>query len=63
MQIQRLSEGSFRIDLSPDELSTIGNCLNEVANGIEIFEFQTRIGVERDEVQKLLDLIVLAYRS
>jgi hypothetical protein len=45
------------MDFSRDELYWINAALNEVLNGpeaIEEWEFQTRIGGDRDEVRALL---------
>ena len=63
MNITKTPNSAFHIELSEEELGTIGNCLNEVCNGIEVFEFQTRIGVTREAVQELLRMIVQSYRS
>jgi hypothetical protein len=62
MHITRLPNGMFHMELSEIELGTIGNCLNEVCNGIDVTEFQTRIGVSREEVKALLQEIVSSYR-
>ena len=45
--------------LTVDELEILNNCLNELCNGvwIEDWEFQTRIGWDRQEVRQLLDKI------
>jgi len=43
-----------RLDLSESELTIINNALNEVANGLDLAEFSTRMGAERDDVQWLL---------
>lgn len=37
-----------------DELMIINNALNEVLNGIDLFEFETRIGESRGRVEMLL---------
>ena len=63
MKISARGSDCFEILLSKEDLGTVGNCLNEVCNGIEVFEFQTRIGVSREQVSKLLDTIVKAYRG
>src|SRR6202012_5702194 len=63
MDASRSPDGSFIIKLSDIELGTIGNCLNEVCNGIEVFEFQTRIGMDLDYVRDLFAQITEAYRS
>jgi hypothetical protein len=48
------------MDFSRDELLWINNALNEVLHGpeaIEQWEFQTRIGGDRDQVQALLSSV------
>jgi hypothetical protein len=47
------------IDFSTDELVMLNNCLNEICNGVHIgdWEFQTRVGWPRSEIQVLLDKI------
>lgn len=37
-----------------DELLALNASLNEVCNGIEVFEFETRIGADREYVTALL---------
>jgi hypothetical protein len=45
--------------VSEDELAAINNALNEVCNGVDIDdrEFQTRLGVTRHQLQRLLTQI------
>ena len=42
------------IGLSQDELLIVNAALNEICNGIEVFEFETRIGADRERVAALL---------
>ena len=42
------------ISIYRDELLIVHAALNEVCNAIELFEFQTRIGVDRERVAELL---------
>lgn len=39
--------------LTKDDLEIILSALNEICNGIDIFEFETRIGASKDEVKSL----------
>ncbi len=48
---------SADIRISTDDLITIHQSMNEVCNGIDLFEFQTRIGVTREEVVNLMKII------
>lgn len=43
-----------RIGISREELLILNAALNEVCNGIEVFEFETRIGADRQRVAALL---------
>lgn len=51
--IDTTSERSH-IGISRDELLIVNAALNEVCNGIEVFEFETRIGADRERVAALL---------
>lgn len=57
MQLLKNDLTSAEVRLSIDELLTIHQSLNEVCNGIDLFEFQTRIGVSREEVLHLMKII------
>jgi hypothetical protein len=48
-----------KIGISRDELLVVNASLNEVCNGIEVFEFETRIGASRERVMMLLKEIGL----
>jgi hypothetical protein len=39
---------------TPDELLVVSNALNEVCNGLEVPEFATRLGVDREVALILL---------
>lgn len=43
-----------QIEFSYEELLLINSVLNEVCNGIELFEFETRIGAPRDKVEGIM---------
>lgn len=43
-----------QIELDLEEILILNNSLNEVCNGIDIFEFATRMGVDRERVRHLL---------
>lgn len=48
-----------QIEISREELLIVNAALNEVCNGIEVFEFETRIGADRERVAGLLKEIGL----
>lgn len=54
MKVVSPSREATQISLSFDELLILNAALNEICNGIEVFEFSTRIGAEKDEVRELL---------
>jgi hypothetical protein len=56
MHVIEGTEGEFQVRLSREEMLILHNALNEVVNGIRIedWEFQTRMGVEREEAAWLL---------
>lgn len=43
-----------QVSMSRDEFLIVNAALNEVCNGIAVFEFETRIGADRDRVAALL---------
>ncbi len=54
MELKRVDESGALVLLSADDLLTMCNALNEVCNGLDIPEFATRMGVERQEALDLL---------
>ena len=62
MVIEHGADGDSRsltLTLTEDEAYILNNALNEVCNGIHIedWEFQTRMGAEREEARALLDRV------
>lgn len=45
MDIIKISKEKVILELSKDELGVLSNALNEVCNGIEVWEFDTRMGI------------------
>lgn len=54
MQIIKIAGEQADIRFSFDELITLNNALNEVCNGIEVTDFETKIGVPREAAKLLL---------
>jgi hypothetical protein len=54
MKVIRAGGQLAELALSRDELLLVNNALNEVCNGIDMFEFATRLGAGRDRVAALL---------
>jgi hypothetical protein len=50
----RVDDTSADIALSLDEMRLLCNALNEVCNGIEIYEFETRLGATRADAEALM---------
>lgn len=57
MQVQSLTKERATVSLGPSELLILNNALNEVCHGLDLDEFDTRMGTERGVVQSLLDEI------
>jgi hypothetical protein len=54
MELKKVDASGALVVLSGDDLLTICNALNETCNGLDIPEFATRMGVEREEALDLL---------
>lgn len=57
MNVIRIVNRASEVSLSINELVAINNALNEICHGIDLFEFETRIGAPRQEVESLLKSI------
>ena len=63
MELKKIDSGGAWVILSSDDLSAICNALNEVCNGLDVPEFSTRMGLEREEVLELLDKVNAIYEK
>jgi hypothetical protein len=65
MQRLQIDGDGATIRLSKAELGLVNNALNEVANGVDIaeFEFKTRLGESREDARRLLGEVGAAYRK
>ncbi len=54
MELKKVDESGAWVLLSPDDLLTICNAMNEACNGLDIGEFDTRMGVMREDALRLL---------
>lgn len=61
MKVLRKSSQSVHVELTKEEMLLINNSLNEICHGINIPEFQTRIGVTKETAERLLDDIGALY--
>jgi hypothetical protein len=57
MEIVESKENKTIVSLSSAEITILNNALNEICNGFDIPEFETRIGYTRQQVEELLDQI------
>jgi hypothetical protein len=57
MKTASLANHRVVLEFTIEELAIIKNALNEVCHGIEIEEFQTRMGEDMETVKQLLDQI------
>ena len=51
------------VSFDADELVGISNALNEVCHGIDVPEFETRIGASLEQVQAFLNSLTALYDS
>ncbi|MFQ3597559.1 MAG: hypothetical protein SNJ66_04380 [Chloroherpetonaceae bacterium] len=54
MKTIKKSDADLEIRLTELELIILCNALNEVAHGIDLAEFETRLGASLNDVEKLL---------
>jgi hypothetical protein len=57
MIIRESDSDDFVIELDRSELLLLSHAVNEACNGIENWEFSTRVGASRDRAMELLDEI------
>lgn len=57
MIIRETNTNQFETRLSKNELTLLHNALNEVCNGIDSFEFSTRLGIQREAALEMLSQI------
>ena len=54
MELKEVRDNGAWVLLTAEDLLIICNALNEVCNGLDVPEFATRMGVQREEVLLLL---------
>jgi hypothetical protein len=55
MEVINTAAEHSQIEIHRDELLIFNAALNEICNGISVFEFETRIGADRARVAALLN--------
>lgn len=63
MNALELKKDKIIIELSLDELGVLSNSLNEVCDGIEVWEFDTRIGTDIKTARVILKNLSSIYRE
>jgi hypothetical protein len=53
MRVCQSDESHVVLDLTHNELILLNNALNEVCHGLDLPDFSTRLGAERDELEAL----------
>lgn len=51
------------LEISRHELGSLSNALNEVCNGIEVLDFETKIGLSTEEANGILDFFCSTYQQ
>ncbi|MBY4610980.1 hypothetical protein K6M90_25375 [Rhizobium sp. 9T] len=54
MKLISVAEADLMVFTNLEELRILHAALNEICNGIEIFEFETRIGATLEEVNRVM---------
>ena len=63
VELIRSEQDKASVEVSMQELLILNNALNEVCNGIDVPEFETRMGVSLQEVDQLLGSIRLMLKE
>jgi hypothetical protein len=61
MNAVKINKDKITLELSKNELGVLGNALNEVCNGIEVWEFDTRMGIKIDDARNILEYLISIY--
>lgn len=57
MKIIKQRDDCYSINATIDEMRMLNNALNEVCHGIDLEEFQTRLGYSRKKVEEMLEQV------
>ncbi len=63
MDTTSITKNQVTLELSSDELLVLSNSLNEICNGIEVNEFETRIETTEDQARILLKAMSFTFRK
>jgi hypothetical protein len=57
MELCKVTQDGAQLTFTNVELVILQNALNEVCNGLDIPEFSTRLGADRNEAMRLLNAL------
>ena len=57
MEILDITKLKVTLDMTESELLILSSALNEICNGIDVPEFDTRIGASKDDAASLLERV------
>jgi hypothetical protein len=57
MQLIKVVGDRADVQFSIEEILTLNNSLNEICHGVKIIDFETKIGVSREQAKSLLDSV------
>ena len=63
MNAIKINKDKIILEISKDELGVLSNALNEVCNGIEVWEFDTRMGIKIDNARVMLESLTSIYKK
>lgn len=63
MNAIKINKDKIILELSKDELGVLSNALNEVCNGIEVWEFDTRMGIKIENARIILETLTSIYKK
>jgi len=63
MNAIKIEKDKIVLEISKDELGVLSNALNEVCNGIEVWEFDTRLGIQIEDARIMLDSLIEIYKK
>ncbi len=63
MDVLKFINKKVILSFSKEELCVICNAINEVCNGIEVWEFETRMAISAEGAQLILDKLLSVYNN
>lgn len=63
MNTLQISGERVTLELTKNELGVLTNALNEVCNGIEVWEFDTRMGIKIEDARVFLESLASIYKK